>query len=90
MSTCLRETENVHSKKHRRCSLGEERIDAGQPHFVRIGVSCGDLWEMRIHPECHALERDHPPSADWYEDPDCSAFSRADAIDAARAKEAKP
>lgn len=89
MSICLRETENVRSRKRRRCTLCEEWIEAGEPHFVRIGVDCGDLGEMRIHRECHALERDHPPSRDWYECPDGPAFSRAAAIDAARAKEGK-
>lgn len=90
MSTCLRETENVRSKKRRRCFLCEEWIEAGDPHSVRIGVSYGDLWDMRIHPECRAFERNHRPSADWYECSDGPAFTRAAALDAARAKEGQP
>lgn len=85
MSICLRETENVRSRKRRRCTLCEEWIGAGEPHFVRVGIGCGDLWEMRIHPECRDFEQEYPPSDDWYESSDGPAFSRA----AAR-KEATP
>jgi hypothetical protein len=89
MSTCLRETKNVRSKQHRHCSLCQERIEAGEPHWVRVGLGYGDLWEMRIHRECRDFEDEHPPSSDWYVDMDGPAFSRAAAIDAAR-KEAQP
>lgn len=87
MSTCLRETADVRSMRRRRCSLCEEWIEAGDPHFVRVGLDCGDLWEMRIHRECHVFEREYPLSDDWYRFPDGPAFSRTAAIDAARAKE---
>ena len=89
MSRCLRETENVRSRKLRHCLLCEEQIDAGDPHFVRVGIGHGDLWEMRIHRECRAFEHQRPPSKDWYECPDGPAFSRAAVLDAAR-KEAQP
>jgi len=88
VSLCLRETANVRSRKARRCSLCDERIPAEQPHYVRIGVSDGQLWTMRIHVECRAYEHGHVDE-EWYEcGPDEPAFPRAEAIAyAARAKE---
>ncbi len=88
MSLCLRETANVRSRKARRCSLCDEQIPAEQPHYVRVGVSDGDLSTMRMHIECHAYE--YCFDREWYE---CGghgepALSLAEALAyAARAKE---
>jgi hypothetical protein len=80
VSTCLRETANVRSRKPRSCALCHEDVPAGEPHYVRVGVSCGDLWTMRIHVECHAYEHGHVDE-EWYEcGPGEPAFPRAEAL----------
>lgn len=87
MNFCLRETANVRSRKTRRCSLCEEKIPVGQPHCVRVGVSDGDLWTMRMHVECRAYEQGHVED-EWYEEsPGEPAFPRAEALAYAARKE---
>ena len=88
MSICLRETANVRSRKARRCSLCDEHIPAEQPHYVRVGVSDGDLSTMRMHVECRAYEQKGHFDQDWYE---CGhgepAFPRGEALAYAARKE---
>jgi hypothetical protein len=81
MSTILRETNGVRSRKPRRCCLCGDRIDLRAPHDVRVGVDGGDMWTIRMHPECHQHETRGAVDHDWwYEDVSDPAFDHKDAI----------
>ena len=70
----------MRSKKPRRCCLCGERIDVGTAHNTRTGVEDGDLWVMRMHPECERYESvPGIVDPDWYEDVSDPAFERRDA-----------
>lgn len=77
------------ARKNHRCDLCGERIQVGTHHDIRSGVSYGDFYTMRMHPECHRYEqhgrvRDwkgdlvRTVNSDWYEDIHDPAFNRSD------------
>lgn len=81
MNVMLSEARGVRSRKPRRCCLCGEGIGIGEAHDTRTGVDYGDMWTMRMHPECHAYEgKRGAVDPDWYEDVSEPAFNRADAI----------
>lgn len=77
----LSHKEGVKARKKYRCCLCGEVINIGDTHDTRSGVNDGDMWKMRMHPECHAHEqRPGIVDAAWYEEVSDPAFARADAV----------
>jgi hypothetical protein len=70
MSICLSQKNGVKAKKKHHCVWCWEPINIGELYDYRCGVECGDVWTMRMHPECHKKENETPyrKREDWYED----------------------
>lgn len=51
MSTVLSDSTRRAAKRHR-CTYCDQLIEVGELHGHRTGVSYGDFWTMRFHPEC--------------------------------------
>jgi hypothetical protein len=53
----------VAAKRHW-CYLCNQWIEVGERHEYRSGVTDGDFWSMRMHPEC-AHEVDSDRDFEW-------------------------
>ena len=84
--TMLSSKDGVKSRKVQRCALCGELINIGDLKDVRIGVDCGNMWTMHMHPECHAYEQTGAVDLDWYEDIMEPAFPRVVAMTHALAR----
>ena len=83
MSTVLSEKDGIKARKTHQCVFCQELINAGELYDKRNGVDGGDMWTMKMHPECHDYERKVGVDSDWYGcgcgcDP---AFTRQTAIE---------
>lgn len=50
--------------KQHRCWYCDQHIEVGERYGYRTGVTDGDFWAMRFHPECDA-QTDTWSSEDW-------------------------
>ena len=82
MSTVLSQKEGIKARKTHQCVFCQELINAGELYDKRNGVDGGDMWTMKMHPECHAYERKVGVDSDWYECVYDPAFARKVAIEA--------
>lgn len=63
------------AKRHR-CWYCSQRIEVGEVHGYRTGVSGGDLGSMRFHPECDDWAAANWSEDDWECPPDPGEFQR--------------
>ncbi len=47
------------------CYYCAQSIARGERHGYRTGVSYGDFWRMRFHPECDAYAQKHWDHDQW-------------------------
>lgn len=64
MSIVLSDSTHRAGKRYR-CWYCGQLIERGDTHGRRAGVSCGDFWTMRYHPECDAWACEHWNEDDW-------------------------
>lgn len=69
MSTVLTDETRVARKRYR-CWYCDELIAIGEKHGYRSGISEGDFYTMRHHPECDKFAIENWDSDGWeYHDP---------------------
>lgn len=54
MSTILSDKPGIRCRKKCQCIFCFEAIMPGDCYDYRTGVSYGDFWQMKMHPECNA------------------------------------
>ncbi len=64
MSTVLSDSSRRAAKRYR-CYYCNQRIEVGEKHAHRTGVTEGDFWTMRAHPECDAYACEHWDYDQW-------------------------
>ena len=64
MNTVLSDATRRAAKRYR-CWFCQEKIEPGESHGHRTGVSDGDFWTMRFHPECDDYAMEHWDIDDW-------------------------
>ncbi len=64
MSTVLSDRVCRAAKPYR-CWYCNQRIERGEAYGYRTGVTEGDFWAMRFHPECDAHAVEHWDADDW-------------------------
>ena len=65
MSAILSDHPQRRARKVHRCWYCDQLIPIGEVHGYRTGVTDGDFWQMRHHPECDAWAVANWDYGDW-------------------------